>query len=49
MDLAVLLDEQRDAIALEWAKLIQREMAQTRYGQCSIEQINYFNPLCCKH
>lgn len=43
MNLAVLLDEQRDAISLQWAQSIQREMAQTRYGQCSIEQIKYFN------
>jgi signal transduction histidine kinase len=43
MNLAVLLDEQRNVIAQRWAELIQREMPHTRYGQCSIEQIAYFN------
>ncbi len=43
MNLAVLLEEQRNAIAQRWAELIQREMPHTRYGQCDIEQITYFN------
>lgn len=43
MNLAVLLDEQRNVIAQRWAELIRREMSHTRYGQCSIEQITYFN------